>query len=122
MRSHYNFLEQLVMVCTAILMAGLEFPITACIIGAIYGFSRFLYLLEKRGYGLMPAWISFLLLQILAFIAVIILIVKSYDAGPPSAAVTTPEETTPEATPEASPEATPESTPEATETTDPAQP
>lgn len=54
-RGHKNFLEQITIVCTLVLVCGIELPLLSCIFGGIYGIFRCLYFSRNRFIGFLPS-------------------------------------------------------------------
>ena len=53
-RGHLNMLETVTIVVFLVLVTGLEFPMTACALGSIYGLFRPLYFMQNRLFGFVP--------------------------------------------------------------------
>lgn len=79
-RGHLNFLEQITIVCTLVLVCGLEMPILAVIFGALYGIFRCLYFSRNRFIGFIPSIICQVVLALGALYSCSTLIQKANDA------------------------------------------
>lgn len=75
-RIHKNFLEQLPTVVVLTLVSGLEFPFATAIVSLLFGISRFLYMLPRRGAGFMLGLASIALLAVGALYSSVKLIVE----------------------------------------------
>lgn len=79
-RGHKNFLEQLTIVVTLVLVCGIELPLLSCIFAGIYGVFRCFYLSQNRFLGFFPSIICLAVLALGALYSTYVLISTTNDA------------------------------------------